>query len=207
VPTPIISVLFERGAFTAADVPPTAMALAAFAAGLPAFVLARVLQPAYFAREDTRTPMNYAAVNMVVNVVLSVALFFTFKAYGWMPHVGIAVATTVAGWINALQLWFTLRRRGQFQTDARLVRTLPMIILSSALMGCVLWALDGVLAPWFASGNLLAVRVGALALLVGAGLLAYAIFVFGTGIFTLAQLKALRRRGGRGRSNGGDQAD
>ena len=200
VPTPIISVLFERGAFTAADTLPTALALSAFAVGLPSFVLARVLQPAYFAREDTRTPMIYATINMIVNVVLSVALFFWFKAQGWMPHLGIAVATSVAGWINAIQLWWTLSQRGEFTADARLVRTLPLIVLSSALMGVVLWFLAGphALEPWLARGNLLPVRAGALAVLVGAGLVSYAAFVFGTGIFTIAQLKSLRRkRGGK----------
>ncbi|MCB1511197.1 MAG: murein biosynthesis integral membrane protein MurJ, partial [Hyphomicrobiaceae bacterium] len=60
---PIISVLFERGAFTSKDTPATAWALAAFAAGLPAFVMIKVFQPAFFAREDTRTPMIYAAIN------------------------------------------------------------------------------------------------------------------------------------------------
>jgi putative peptidoglycan lipid II flippase len=197
VPVPLISVLFERGAFTAADTVPTAYALSAFAVGLPAFVLAKVLSPAYFAREDTKTPMYYATVNMIVNVVLSVGLFFWFKAQGWMPHLGIAVATTIAGWVNALQLWWTLRKRGEFSADARLVRTLPMIILSSALMGAVLWLLAGVLQPWLVSGTSLPVRIAALAALVGTGLLSYAAFVFGTGIFTLAQLKGLRRKRGK----------
>ena len=69
IPGPIITVLFERGAFTAADTAATAPALAAYAAGLPAFVAIKVLQPAYFAREDTRTPMWYGGISMVVNVV------------------------------------------------------------------------------------------------------------------------------------------
>ena len=71
-----------------------------------------------------------------------------------------------------------------------------MIVLSSVLMGAVLWFLAGAMAPWFARGNVLPVRIGALAALVGAGLASYAVLVFGTGVFTLAQLKRLRRRGG-----------
>jgi len=202
VPTPIISVLFERGAFVPASTEPTAWALAAFAVGLPSFVLARVLSPAYFAREDTKTPMYYATVNMIVNVVLSVALFYYFKSQGWMPHLGIAIATTTAGWINALQLWWTLRQRGEFIFDARLMRTLPMIILSSVLMGAVLYYLSGALSPWLDRSNLIWVRVAALGALVSAGLASYVVFVFGTGIFTLAQLKGLRRK--KGAKSGGD---
>ena len=98
---PIIRVLFERGAFKVSDTLPTAAALAAFAIGLPAFVLIKVFQPAFFAREDTRTPMRYAVWNMVLNVVGSIALFFLFRAQGLMPHVGIAIATTLSGWVNA----------------------------------------------------------------------------------------------------------
>jgi putative peptidoglycan lipid II flippase len=193
VPGPIISVLFERGAFTAADTGPTALALAAFAVGLPAFVLNKVLSPAYFAREDTRTPMRYAIVNMVVNVALSVALFFWFKAQGWMPHLGIAVATSIAGWINALQLWWELRRRGEFAADARLIRTLPMIVLSSVVMGVVLWYGVDLLGPWLARSNVLLVRVGALAALVTLGLASYAVLIFGTGVFSVGALKGLLR--------------
>jgi putative peptidoglycan lipid II flippase len=194
VPVPIISVLFERGAFTAAATWPTALALAAFAAGLPAFVLARVLSPAYFAREDTRTPMRYAIVNMAVNVVLAAVLFFTFNAVGFMPHVGIAIATTVAGWINTLQLWWTLHRRGDFKADARLRRTLPLILLSSALMGAVLWGTHGLLAPWLAAGQSTAVRFAALAVLVGAGIGTYAVLLVVTGVFQLADLRKLVRQ-------------
>ena len=69
IPAPIIAVLFQRGAFTAADTAATAPALAAYAVGLPAFVAIKVLQPGFFAREDTRTPMWYGVVSMVVNVV------------------------------------------------------------------------------------------------------------------------------------------
>ena len=68
IPGPIITVLYERGAFTLADTAATAPALAAYAAGLPAFVAIKVLQPGYFAREDTSTPMWYGGISMVVNV-------------------------------------------------------------------------------------------------------------------------------------------
>ena len=168
--------------------------MAFYALGLPAFVLAKVFAPAYFAREDTRTPMIFATVNMLVNVVLSVVLYLAFKANGWMPHLGIAIATSLAGWINALQLWWTLRKRGQFKADARLLRTMPLILLSSAGMGLVLWKLADWLGPNFAHANPLPTRIGALALLIGCGLAAYAALVFGTGVFSLTQLRSLMQR-------------
>ncbi|ODN72212.1 putative peptidoglycan biosynthesis protein MurJ [Methylobrevis pamukkalensis] len=90
VPVEVIRVLFERGAFTAADSAATGAALAAYAAGLPAFVAIKVFQPGYFAREDTKTPTIHAGISMVVNVGLALALFPAFA------HVGIAAATSVA---------------------------------------------------------------------------------------------------------------
>ena len=68
-PEPIIRVLFERGAFTDADATATAAALAAFAVGLPAFVAIKVFSPGFFAREDTRTPMIYAGISVIVNIL------------------------------------------------------------------------------------------------------------------------------------------
>ena len=112
--------LFERGAFTAADTPATAPALAIFALGLPAFVLIKVFQPAYFAREDTRDADAVRGVSsLAVNTLGSIALFFLFRSR-LMPHLGIAVATTLGGWLNAGLLLATLVRRGHFVADARL---------------------------------------------------------------------------------------
>ena len=101
VPHQIVSVLFERGAFHAADTRNVANALAIFALGLPSFVMIKVFSPAYFAREDTRTPMRYAVISLTANTVGSVALFWLFGWLGYMPHLGIAVATTLGGWLNA----------------------------------------------------------------------------------------------------------
>ena len=88
---PIINVLFQRASFTSSDTVETAAALAAFSLGLPAFVLIKVFSPGFFAREDTRTPMWFAGVALVVNVVLSLALL------PFLAHVGIALATSIAG--------------------------------------------------------------------------------------------------------------
>ncbi|MDH3579766.1 MAG: murein biosynthesis integral membrane protein MurJ [Hyphomicrobiales bacterium] len=167
VPEPIIRVLFERGAFTGADTPATASALAAFAVGLPSFVAIKVFSPGFFAREDTRTPMIYAGVSVVVNIAGSLALFF------YIGHVGIAIATSLAGWVNAALLAGTLLRRGDFTFDRDFRRRIAPIILSSAIMGAVLWGLAYLLAPWFAPAQGVGHQIGALALLVGGGLAVY----------------------------------
>ena len=117
IPRPIVSVFFERGAFTKTETMATSMALAIFAAGLPSFVLIKVFTPAYFARNDTKTPMLYAGVSLSANTMGSIALFFLFRAQGILPQLGIALATMLGGWISAFLLWRTLAMRNQFVAE------------------------------------------------------------------------------------------
>lgn len=192
---PIIRVLFERGAFTASDTLSTAAALAAFAIGLPAFVLIKVLQPAYFAREDTRTPMRFAVWNMLLNVAGSVGLFFLFSALGLMPHVGIALATSLSGWVNAYLLWSELTTRGHFEIDKRLRSNTLAMIGASIAMGALVWALlfafDASLRPTAGTARQFAV----LALVFTFALVVYACVVQMAGVLKWTDfLRRLTRR-------------
>ncbi len=190
IPTPIIHVLFERGAFTASDTTATALALSAFAWGLPAFVLIKVFSPAFFARENTRTPMQFAAISMAVNVIFSLGLFYLFKSYGVMPHLGIAIATTIAGWVNAGLLWGALAKTGQFEFDARLRRNLPLIFLSSVVMGVCVWSGAQWAMPYLLAGKGIGLQVAALGLLIALGL---GIFASAIHILGVARIPALLR--------------
>ena len=185
VPQPLIQVLFERGHFSANDTQMVGMALMAFAFGLPSFVLTKVFQPGYFAREDTKTPMYYAGISMMVNVVVSFALFST------MGHIGIAIATTIAGWVNAALLWMTLSKRGHFILDAGAKRAIPRILLASVIMGGALIALLPVLSPYLERTQPFLTQVGALASLVLAGVFIYFTIAALIGAFSI---KALRRK-------------
>src|SRR5262245_9350443 len=169
--TPILSVLFERGAFGPTDTAATAAALAAYAAGLPAFVLIKVLAPAFFARHDTATPVKVAVASMAVNLCLTLILM------QFLAHVGIALATTMAGWLNALLLLALLTRRGCFRLDGRARRNLPRVAVASFGMGVILAALRIALAPMFAGPFVL--QVAALIGLVGAGLAVFAVLGLG----------------------------
>src|SRR5216683_5195957 len=172
--TPILSVLFQRGAFGPADTAATATALAVYAAGLPAFVLIKVLAPAFFARQDTATPVKVAVAAMAVNLGLTLVLM------QFLAHVGIALATTIAGWVNALTLLWLLIRRGHFRFDRRARRNLPRVGAAALGMGVVLAVLRMALAPALAGPPL--VRVGALAGLVCAGLAAFTLLALALGI-------------------------
>ena len=189
---PIIRVLYERGAFTADDTTLVASILSIFALGLPAFVLIKAFTPGYFAREDTRTPMYFAGVSVAVNITLALTLFPSMGAPG------IAVASAVAGWINALLLFAVLVRRGHWERDPGLMKRAPLLVLSSALMGIALHFGMQFLAPWLGSQASLVEQLGALALLSLAGMALYFALAFITGGANLRSvLQSLKRRPGQ----------
>ena len=185
---PILQVLFQRGAFGPVETAATAAALTAYAAGLPAFVLVKVLAPAFFARQDTVTPVKVALAAMATNLTLTLVLGLALP----FGQTGIACATTAAGWVNALALLWLLHRKKYFAFDQRAKTRIPRILAASLLMGLAVWALTLLLAPFLASG--LAVRLAALALLVGGGLAAFAVLALALGAVEKRELFRLGRR-------------
>jgi putative peptidoglycan lipid II flippase len=167
--TPILRVLFEHGAFTATDTEATAKMLGALALGLPAYVMIKVLHPSFFAREDTKTPMIFAAIAMLANVVLSLGLFMAIGG------TGIAIAAMLSGWINVVLLVLELKRRGEFALDAAFRRALLGILLATICMGIAVFGMERLLERYLAPSNGIPVQVAALAGLVASGLLVYAI--------------------------------
>ncbi|MEL6583033.1 MAG: murein biosynthesis integral membrane protein MurJ [Pseudomonadota bacterium] len=184
---PLAHVLFERGAFTAADTAATALAIAVYGAGLPAFVLLKVVQPLFFAREDTKTPFRMALWAMAVNAVVAVA---------GAPLVGFiaaALGTTLAAWVNLALLWARARSLGPaVQPDSRLIRSAPRVVLSSLIMGSVLVLMAMVLIEPLHTPRL---RYVALALLVAVGMVVYGASVVLTRALTPADLRAMVKRG------------
>ena len=189
IPAPIIRVLFERGAFGPDDTAATAAALAIFAWGLPSFVMIKVFSPAYFAREDTRTPMRFATISLCANTLGSIGLFFLFRSMGILPQLGIALATALGGWLNAGLLWGGLVYRDHFVLDARARRALPLIVLASAGMGVALWFGAQVLAPWLVSTQPLWTRLVALAGLIGGAIALYGVVMVATGVLRMSMFR------------------
>ena len=183
---PIIAALFQHGRFTAVDSLLTAQALAAFSIGLPSYILVKVLTPGYYARSDTKTPVRYATVSMVVNLVLNLAFI---KPLG---HMGPPLATAIASTVNVVLLYRTLAKRGQFVADAQLRRRTPRLVVAALLMGGVMWFLDVVFEPYVVGTSV--ERWSALVVLVGAGGLVYAAATVVTGAVRVAELKRLLRR-------------
>ncbi|WP_323040604.1 murein biosynthesis integral membrane protein MurJ [Gemmobacter sp.] len=184
---PLIGVLYGRGNFGADDIANTALALAIYGLGLPAFVLQKTLQPLYYAREDTRRPFRYAVVSMLVNVGFAV---------GMMPVIGFAaaaLATTVSGWFMLLQLWLGTRGMGdEARADARLRSRMWRIVLASVAMGAVLWLAQVLLGPGLGMPGW---RYIALAGLCGIGIVSYFAIGFLIGAFRMSDFRSALRRG------------
>ena len=168
VPTEIIAGLFQRGEFVRADAIQTGKALAAFGIGLPGYVLIKVLQPGYFAKGDTKNPMKMAVIMVAVNVVISLLLF------PWLGHVGLALATSIAAWVNVVMLWRGLK--GFVVMSEGTVYKLGRMVLASLLMGVVLYFSARGLAPWFEGAAMQ--RILAMVILVGAGVSAFGALAF-----------------------------
>lgn len=178
---PIVTVLFQRGAFTPADGLATSAALSAYALGLPAYVLIKVLAPGFFAREDTKTPVKIAVVCLIANIIFVLALIQPLQ------HVGIALATVLSSWLNACLLGYLLHRRGLFRLDDRLRRRLPRIVLAALTMALIVW-----LAMTYADAMM--PKALALALAIVLGTLAFFAAASWLRAFELQEVKRLMRR-------------
>jgi putative peptidoglycan lipid II flippase len=188
IPVPLVSVLFERGAFSEEARIGTAAALQAFAIGLPSFVLIKVFSPAFFAREDTKTPMLVGGLSVAVNVACSLALF------QFIGHVGIALATSLAGWVNALVLYYLIVKRGYWHIESALMVKVGILFGCAIAMGAVLIGLAGLLEAQLAIPSPLVLRVAALGGLVLAGVITFFGLAHVTGAAKLGEMKRMLSR-------------
>jgi putative peptidoglycan lipid II flippase len=188
IPVAILHTVFEHGAFSNADTLAVAPAVLAFAAGLPAFAMTKVFQPGFYAREDTKTPMRFAIVSVVINIAASLVLSH------WFGHVGIAMATSIAAWVNAVMLATALARRGFYKPDDQFKKKLPRIMISGVLMGAVLLAGYWYLQVNFAESARFLASLWGLVGLVLAGIASYFAFAHISGAMTWGELKAAVKR-------------
>jgi len=192
----IVRVLYERGEFSAATTQSVASALAIFGLGLPAFVMIKAFTPGFFAREDTRTPMIFAAVSVGVNVVLALSLF------PLIAEVGIATAEAAAGWVNATLLFATLARRGHWGRDVLLLSRIPRLIVAATVMAIALYLGIDYLSGYLASSAPLYTQVAALAALIVAAMIIYFTLAFGIGGADIGMIRRNIRRGGKTAAGG-----
>jgi putative peptidoglycan lipid II flippase len=135
---PLVATLFQHGAMSELDARMASLALQAFAVGLLPMILVKVTAPAYFARQDTATPFRFAVIAVLSNIVLNLAL------YSWLGHVGLALATAAAAWVNALLLLRGLTGRDvpelrRYRPGRALGLTIVRSSLAAGAMAAALW--------------------------------------------------------------------
>ena len=186
---PILTALFQYGAFTTNDVTMAAASLRAYTLGLGAFMLIKVLAPGYYARQDMKTPVKIGIVAMVSNMVLNVLFVFPLMWYFDMGHVGLALATSASAWINAALLYRGLRRGGIPLTGVFDIRYMVRLLVAVTVMAGVIYVSVPELRDWFAAD--MSWRVTRLLMIVTAGAVSFA------GVLALLGLRVAEIKGPR----------
>lgn len=179
----ILHTVFEHGAFSPSDTLNVVPALAAFATSLPAFTVSKVMQPLFYARHDVKTPMYFAIGSAVSNVIASLILSHFYQ------YVGIAIATSIAAWLNAALLFWTAFNRGHYIVDTKLMKRFPAMVFSTGAMCAVLWltskySLASLLLDPTATGY----GVVELVLLIVTGIISYLFVAILTNAFAFREL-------------------
>jgi putative peptidoglycan lipid II flippase len=181
-----VTAFFVGGKMTAADGAIMADIVVALVCGLPAYVLVKVFQPAFFSREDTRTPVWVAAGALAINIGLN---FIVVPRYG---IVGLAAATATTATLNVLTLYTLLQMRGWFHFSGKLAARIGRQLIATAAMSAVLWGLTPTMATRY-GGNVIE-RVWSLGVLVGAGLIVFFAVAWIVGALDKDLIAQLRRR-------------
>ncbi len=183
---PLISAIYLGGRYDMDAVTITAAVVSMLVIGLPAYVLIKVLTPAFFARKDTRTPVYTAAISLTINVILNILLIPILGV------AGLALAGAIAAWCNCIMLYALLYMRGHFHLEPDLIFRLSRILLSAAAMGAVIYFARPYGAEYY-GGNIWE-RIASIALLCGAGAAVYFALAWVTGAIDRDKINMLRRR-------------
>ena len=169
---PIIHLIYERGAFVANDTIKTANALAAFSLGLPAFVIAKILTPIFYANGDTKTPMRITIYSLLVNTFLNIALMIPFD------HVGIAIGSSIGAWYNVWLLNKHAKAHGDFKVTAKTKECIYKIVISAFVMTLVLFVSDYFCHDYYYSSSFLVKALALFSSIIIAGMVYLLIFYF-----------------------------
>lgn len=178
---PMLVTLFQHGAFGADDVAMATLSLQAYALGLLGFMLVKVLAPGFYARQDTKTPVRYGVYSMVSNMGLNIIFVVPMVMAGIEgPHAGLALATSMAAFINAGLLFRHLRRDGVLQLEQGWGRFVLRLLLANLVLASMIMLLLPAIDVWLAWD--MVARVGYLLLLIAGGIVAYLLALLLVGI-------------------------
>jgi putative peptidoglycan lipid II flippase len=176
---PIITTLFHYGQFTSHDVWMTRQSVIAYAIGLQAFMLAKLLATGFYSCQDIQTPVRYSMVTVIANLTLNGLLIMPFA------HAGLALATALSSWLNVGLLYGGLHRRGLYQLQSGWGKFMMQLLTANGALAAFLWWQHAPLSVWLHSA--ITARLSHLCALMGLAVLVY----FATLRFTGIRLKAL----------------
>lgn len=184
--TPIITTLFEHGAFDGSDTRATASILSAYAVGLPAYVITKVYAATFWSNQDTTTPVLISIVATLTNIALSLVFIFTFD----MGVAGIAIATSIAGWLQLILYHLLSSKKSDLFFDQKLKQAIVKITASVVTMSALLFTAVYFVTPVFYSeGAQINLHIAGLTLIITSAALAYCVMLFVTRALSLSELK------------------
>ena len=172
--TPLMSTIFYHGEITAYDIGKMTLSLQAYASGLLAFMLIKVLAPGFYARQDTKTPVRIGIQAMIVNMFLNLALVFPLQ------HTGLALATALSAFFNAFMLYYLLRKQGVYTHQSGWPAFLLKVLAANAALIAVIAALVGPSAQWLEWSSM--DRILWLSVIVVTGVVSYFAVLFAVGL-------------------------
>lgn len=186
IPFPMVQTLFGHGKFTNTDAWQTSYVLMGYAIGLPAYIASKVFMTAFWAHQDTVTPVKVSILTAVCNIILCLSLIWVLGA------AGISLATGIAGWIQVYFLHRHLKNNDNLSFDTRLNSVFPKIAICSCAMAVVLSLLSYVMQSLFSQA--LPVKILALVALIGGGAITYAVAIHTTGVLKISDIKHYMKR-------------
>jgi putative peptidoglycan lipid II flippase len=186
IPYQMVSTLFEHGKFSASDTLQTSYVLMGYGIGLPAYVASKIFMTAFWAHQDTMTPVKISILTALSNIALSLLLI------GPLGVAGIALSTGLVGWLQVFLLHRKLKDRDALEFDNRLRIVFPKLAICSCIMGISLTLLAYFLEPYFEHS--LPIKIFALMVLLGGGALTYAAAIQITGVLKISDIKKYLKR-------------
>ena len=182
---PIVSSVYMHGKLQDFQSHEIGMTLMAFATGLPAYIMIKIFTNIYYAHGDTKTPVIVGAAATLLNLSLNIALL------SLLAHVGLALATSFASWVNALALLILLRRKQALVLNTRFLKFLPKLGLSSVVLAIILYTSQNLIWPHFSTTSLQ--KAAGLSLIIMLGLIVYLGTAYAIGIIKKGDMKLPRK--------------
>ena len=180
---PIIKLIYEHGAFTAEDTVRTAGAIAAFAIGLPAFILSKIFMPIFYANQDAKTPMKITIYTIILNIILNIIFMHPLE------HVGIALGTSIAAWYNVFLFVRYARMHGYFHLTREIMIVCAKIMLSCIISGFATLIIYDIFSTYLSQDHLLSEAISVLSSIT----LGFVIYVVATVLFGVLNMRVVRK--------------